>query len=95
MSAGSEWSEKRILPLTLFFPPQLLLVVLALATAFPSGKYAYQRPGPNDARSPCPGLNALANHGFINRDGRNIRGDDLINAALQAYNVAPRCAFAA
>ncbi len=70
--------------------PQLLLLVVALAHAFPTGKYFYQRPGPNDARSPCPGLNTLANHGYLNRDGRNIRGDDIINAALQVYNIAPR-----
>ncbi|GAB7363253.1 hypothetical protein MBLNU230_g3535t1 [Neophaeotheca triangularis] len=32
----------------------------------------YQRPGPNDVRSPCPGLNALANHGILPRDGRGM-----------------------
>ncbi|THU90500.1 Cloroperoxidase [Dendrothele bispora CBS 962.96] len=29
-------------------------------------------PGPNDLRGPCPGLNTLANHGFIPRDGRGL-----------------------
>ena len=31
-------------------------------------------------RSPCPALNTLANHGFINRDGKNVDLDDLANA---------------
>lgn len=34
-----------------------------------SGAHAYQSPGPNDQRGPCPGFNALANHGFVNRSG--------------------------
>jgi hypothetical protein len=25
--------------------------------------------GPNDIRGPCPGLNVMANHGYIPRDG--------------------------
>ena len=27
-------------------------------------EHAFQRPGPNDIRGPCPGLNLLANHGY-------------------------------
>lgn len=35
-------------------------------------------PPPKGAlRSPCPVLNALSNHGYIPRDGRNIRADEL------------------
>ncbi|KAJ7167715.1 Peroxidase, family 2-domain-containing protein [Mycena filopes] len=37
-------------------------------------------PGPNDIRGPCPGLNTLSNHGFLPRDGRNIRAIDIITA---------------
>lgn len=33
----------------------------------------YQAPGPSDSRGPCPGLNTLANHGLINRNGKNIK----------------------
>ncbi|KAM4056982.1 peroxidase, family 2 domain-containing protein [Hirsutella rhossiliensis] len=32
----------------------------------------YRKPGPNDSRSPCPALNALANHGFLPHDGKNL-----------------------
>ncbi|KAI7223368.1 Cloroperoxidase [Hortaea werneckii] len=34
-----------------------------------SGDHAFKAPSSNDQRGPCPGLNALANHGYINRDG--------------------------
>jgi hypothetical protein len=34
-----------------------------------TGKHAFKAPRGNDQRGPCPGLNALANHGYISRDG--------------------------
>ncbi|KAK6863781.1 oxidase [Apiospora arundinis] len=36
-----------------------------------SGKHAFQPPNfaKGDQRGPCPGLNALANHGYMSRDG--------------------------
>ena len=34
---------------------------------FPEAAYPYQDPQPSDQRGPCPGLNTLANHGYINR----------------------------
>lgn len=40
----------------------------------------YKAPGPNDSRGPCPMLNTLANHGYLNHDGRNIEKQDLLNA---------------
>ena len=45
-------------------------------------KYEYEAPGPNDSRSPCPALNTLANHGYLPRDGKNIR-PDVLQLALQ------------
>ena len=42
-------------------------------------QYIYQAPGPNDSRSPCPALNALANHGYLPRDGHNISADLLLS----------------
>lgn len=35
-----------------------------------------------DVRSPCPMLNTLANHGFIARNGRNIKSNDLFDALM-------------
>jgi len=34
-----------------------------------TGDYAFVAPGPNDLRGPCPGLNAMANHGYIPHNG--------------------------
>lgn len=36
---------------------------------FPEAAYPYQDPKPSDQRGPCPGLNTLANHGYIPRSG--------------------------
>lgn len=36
---------------------------------FPEATYPYQDPKPSDQRGPCPGLNTLANHGYIPRNG--------------------------
>lgn len=36
-----------------------------------------------DARSPCPALNTLANHGFIPHDGRNITPNQLFDAIVK------------
>jgi hypothetical protein len=30
-----------------------------------------------DSRSPCPALNAMANHGILPRDGKNIKFADM------------------
>lgn len=34
-----------------------------------TGKHAFKAPTETDQRGPCPGLNAMANHGYINRNG--------------------------
>nr|POE51549.1 putative sterigmatocystin biosynthesis peroxidase stcc [Quercus suber] len=44
-------------------------------------------PGPNDLRSPCPGLNALANHGFIHHDGRNMTLPHLITGLAEGMSM--------
>lgn len=40
----------------------------------------WRGPAQGDLRGPCPALNALANHGFLPRDGRNITQAALIKA---------------
>jgi hypothetical protein len=52
---------------------KLLTVILRLA-GLAAAQFNYddwRAPVPGDLRSPCPALNALANHGFLPRDGRN------------------------
>ncbi|KAB5585891.1 hypothetical protein GE09DRAFT_944315 [Coniochaeta sp. 2T2.1] len=36
---------------------------------FPEPDYPFKAPNPTDQRGPCPGLNTLANHGYIPRNG--------------------------
>jgi hypothetical protein len=53
-----------------------------ISRSIPRGQYAPSRP--SDLRSPCPLINALANHGYIPRDGRNIIASDLMTGMKQA-----------
>ncbi|KAH9927979.1 Cloroperoxidase [Epithele typhae] len=48
----------------------------------------YIAPAAGSKRSPCPGLNAMANHGIIARDGRNIRFSELPGAINKTFNIA-------
>ncbi|EMF09816.1 Cloroperoxidase [Sphaerulina musiva SO2202] len=48
--------------------------------------HAYQAPGPNDIRGPCPGLNTAANHGFLSRDGI-VTFAELTDAQQNVYGV--------
>ncbi|KAH6865929.1 Peroxidase, family 2-domain-containing protein [Alternaria rosae] len=43
--------------------------------------------GSGDVRSPCPGLNALANHNFIHRSGRNMTIPHLISGLAAGLNM--------
>jgi len=43
--------------------------------------------GSGDVRSPCPGLNALANHGFLHHDGRNMSIPHLIKGLAEGLNM--------
>ena len=47
----------------------------------------YAPSGPTDTRGPCPLVNSLANHGFINRDGRNIHASQL-RAAVNEVGIS-------
>jgi len=42
-----------------------------------------------DARSPCPGLNTLANYGIINRSGKGISVEQIAAGATALYNFSP------
>ena len=62
---AEEQKEKRQsgpgnIPFTTFNEDQLIDV---------TGDHAWVAPGPNDLRGPCPGLNALANHGYFPHNG--------------------------
>lgn len=46
-------------------------------------------PTPEDSRSPCPGLNVMANHGWLPRSGKDIDLAALQHAVKGAFNFAP------
>jgi hypothetical protein len=69
------------------------------STSSPSKEIDYTTsasPTANDARSPCPMLNALANHSILPHSGRSISKASVIAALHDAINLDPsiRKAFA-
>jgi hypothetical protein len=62
----------------------------SLALAFPTEEIpvgAFRSPTSSDLRSPCPGLNILANHGILPRNGREYTREMIIEALVKTYNV--------
>lgn len=53
----------------------------------------YVSPRATDSRSACPMLNALANHGILPHDGKNITFRELNTTVRQAFNFAPSFCF--
>jgi len=51
-----------------------------------SDNHEYKDPGPNDLRGPCPFLDALANHGYLNRNGRYITWWSATYAIRKIFN---------
>ncbi|KAK4609285.1 Dothistromin biosynthesis peroxidase dotB [Fulvia fulva] len=53
-----------------------------------TGDHACQAPGSSDFRGPCPGLNSMANHAYIPRNGytSNIQ---VIAAMREVFNISP------
>ena len=45
----------------------------------PEPGYEFKKPGPKDSRGPCPGLNLLANYGYLPRDG-HVNFGQVVNA---------------
>jgi hypothetical protein len=50
-------------------------------------------PKDGDSRSACPALNALANHGILPHDGKNISFKEMNEKVRQSYNFAPTFCF--
>ncbi|KAF3047644.1 hypothetical protein E8E12_011152 [Didymella heteroderae] len=53
----------------------------------------YVPPREGDSRSACPMLNAMANHGILPHDGKNITFRDLNTTVRQTFNFAPSFCF--
>lgn len=52
-----------------------------------TGNHEFRPPGASDLRGPCPGLNALANHGYIQRSGVTSF-IELLSATQMVYGLA-------
>ncbi|KAI0052269.1 Cloroperoxidase [Auriscalpium vulgare] len=54
----------------------------------------YIPPGEGDSRCSCPALNAMANHGILPRNGRNITFKEMTRTIRTTYNFSPTfCLF--
>ncbi|KAL0571256.1 hypothetical protein V5O48_010704 [Marasmius crinis-equi] len=53
----------------------------------------YVPPKDGDSRCSCPALNALANHGILPRDGKNIAFKEMSRVINESYNFAPTFCF--
>ncbi|KAL7933041.1 Chloroperoxidase [Trichoderma chlorosporum] len=71
--------------------PLFTIALCGFATGLPNYPKGHDwiPAGPTDSRSPCPGLNALANHGWLPRNGKSIDLPTLQTAVAGAYNFAP------
>lgn len=68
-------------PLPDFYPTNITGL-----SRFPEAAYPYQDPQPSDQRGPCPGLNTLANHGYINRNGITTIAQSIV-ASARVFNM--------
>ncbi|KAI0864483.1 hypothetical protein F4860DRAFT_501179 [Xylaria cubensis] len=51
-----------------------------------TGKHAFVAPSAKDLRGPCPGLNAMANHGYLPHNGVGTI-DDFISGTMAAFGM--------
>ncbi|RWA12854.1 heme-thiolate peroxidase [Xylaria grammica] len=65
----------------------LLFPAVVLGAACPYGTFKPEEP--TDTRGVCPMLNALSNHGYLPRNGRNINENQTVNALYDALNLTP------
>lgn len=68
--------------------PTFLAKSSAEENTTPLDKGTYTPSSPSDLRSPCPMINALANHGYLPHDGRNISAADF-SSAMSLVGLSP------
>ncbi len=68
------------------------LTLTAAVSVRADADHPWQAPSATDVRSPCPLLNALANHGWLPRSGRNITSEDVMMAVSASVNMDPEAA---
>ncbi|KAI0096360.1 Cloroperoxidase [Nemania sp. FL0031] len=60
--------------------------------SYPHDEHSWAPASPGDFRGPCPMMNTLANHGFIQRDGRNMTRENVIKGLGDGLNFSPALA---
>lgn len=55
--------------------------------------HCFIAPSTDCSRAPCPALNALANHGYLPRSGRQITFTDIMTALKEAFGLSSGFAF--
>jgi hypothetical protein len=71
------------------FPALLSLALAPPLAQFPPPGNEWAAPLAGDARSPCPFINTLANHGLINRNGKDVDLFDMVSVLSKTFDVAP------
>ncbi|KAF8065024.1 Chloroperoxidase [Lyophyllum atratum] len=80
--------------INLLVPAKRLGHVIPAGHPGAGGKWPkYIAPADSDSRSACPALNAMANHGILPRDGRNIKFSELSRATHTTFNFAETFCF--
>ena len=69
------------------FLPTVLSIATLLSSASAIDFSQWAPPGDGDVRSPCPGLNSLANHNIIPHSGKGLTVKILTDAMEQAFNI--------
>lgn len=65
------------------------LVSNSIQQEFPPAGNEWQAPGDGDVRSPCPFINTLANHGLINRNGKDVDLFEMVTILSETFDNAP------
>lgn len=69
------------------FLPTVLSIASLLSSVSAIDFSQWAPPGPDDVRSPCPGLNSMANHGIIPHSGKGLTVQMLTDAMEQTFNI--------
>ncbi|KAJ7059233.1 Cloroperoxidase [Mycena amicta] len=72
----------------MYFVKLALFFLTAVKLSY-ADDHTWIAPTATDVRSPCPGLNTLANHGYLPRNGKNLTIPIILDAAFQGFNVGP------
>jgi hypothetical protein len=85
--------EMKVIALIVVFSAYVLASPMNLPPGHPPvifrGMHEWQTPSESDKRSPCPALNTLANHGYLNRNGQQITAKQMQDAMSRVYNLSP------